>query len=411
MNILIKFDNYLLFDLIKDYFYIKYNYFLYFKKYKNINYDLIISINNKDDEINDKIIINCCKIIFKESEYFKLLLGDLLNNRFFSKRYRINSFLFFTDFITGLDFIIKKGKVGKSYNLYPSKKEQINDKDFLILLQERIKLILNKDVNFKIKSKISKVTKKKNNIEMIKLGWKQSYSLKILIDNFLRKYFIINPNYDLVFSVVTNKKAIHILNFISNVIKFNEKNNILIVLHLDEKNYNIKNIYESSYVLVNNIYYDKIKGTQLEFIPIIDNFNFLEELKVKYNNYIYLSSNSRFIKQNKKITKNSFEYKFIKTKQNIKSLKKWHWNRFKKNKEILEIFRKSEIELTGFNLSGVIFDYNLIKDIIFFIENFKILEKIKDGYGMIEILIPSLSKYYLGFKLNSILKIFFKTYS
>ena len=87
------------------------------------------------------------------------------------------------------------------------------------------------------------------------------------------------------------------------------------MLHLDEKNYKIKNIYESSYVLVNNIYYDKIKGTQLEFIPIIDNFNFLEDLNIKYNNYIYLSSNSRFIKQNKRIEKHSFEYKFIKTKQ------------------------------------------------------------------------------------------------
>ena len=67
-----------------------------------------------------------------------------------------------------------------------------------------------------------------------------------------------------------------------------------------------------------------------------------------------------------------------------------------------------EIELTGFNLSGVIFDYILFKDIILFIKNYELVEKITDGYGIIEILIPSLSMYFLGYKLKSILKIYFE---
>ena len=48
-----------------------------------------------------------------------------------------------------------------------------------------------------------------------------------------------------------------------------------------------------------------------------------------------------------------------------------------------------------------------MSDIILFIDKYKLIEKVVDGYGMIEILIPSLSKYFLGYKLKSILKIYF----
>ena len=64
-----------------------------------------------------------------------------------------------------------------------------------------------------------------------------------------------------------------------------------------------------------------MKGTTLELLPIIDNFNYLEKMHINYNNYIYLSSNSRFIKQNKKIQNYELEYKLIKTKQDISKLR------------------------------------------------------------------------------------------
>ena len=50
----------------------------------------------------------------------------------------------------------------------------------------------------------------------------------------------------MVFSVVT-KKVLNILSLFQ-MLRFNQKNNILIVLHLDEKNYKIKKIYENSFV-------------------------------------------------------------------------------------------------------------------------------------------------------------------
>ena len=64
----------------------------------------------------------------------------------------------------------------------------------------------------------------------------------MIIDNYLRLNYLnknINNTFNLVFLVITNKKVLNVLSFISNVIKFN-KNNILILLHLDEKNYKIK---------------------------------------------------------------------------------------------------------------------------------------------------------------------------
>jgi hypothetical protein len=410
MNILINYTNKKLLELIRYYFSNKYNHSIYFDKYNNLNYDLIISINKEEENEVDKneINIRCCDVILNNSEYFKLLIENLLNNKFDSKRYRLNSFLFFSDFLTGLETIIINGKKGEKYNLYPSNKDQINDINFLNLLKKRIKKILDIDILVEIKGKIYIVNDRKSNIKLVELGWRKFFTLEMIIDNFLRINYSKNTVYDLMFSVITNKKSINILSFISNLIKFNEENNILIVLHLDEKNYKIKKIYENSYVKVNNIYYDKVKGTKLELIPIIDNFNFLEELKINYSNYIYLSSNSRFIKQNKKIINKKLEYKFKKKKQDIKKLRKWHWNRFKKNKEIINIFKDLEIELTGFNLSGVIFDYILFKDIILFIKNYELVEKITDGYGIIEILIPSLSMYFLGYKLKSILKIYFE---
>ena len=409
MNILIKYDNKKLFELIKYYLESKHNYNIYFCNEDNLNFDMIISINSKVIDKNT-ININCSKVILNNSEYFNLLIKDLLKNKFKPKRYRLNSFLFFVDFLTGLEMIILKGKKGEIYKLYPSKKDQMNDNKFLDLIKKRIKKLLGIDILYKIESKIYTVNDRKNNIKLIKLGWRQFFSIEMIIDNYLRLNYLnknINNTFNLVFSVITNKKVLNVLSFISNVIKFNKKNNILILLHLDEKNYKIKKIYENSYVKVNNIYYDKMKGTTLELLPIIDNFNYLEKMHINYNNYIYLSSNSRFIKQNKKIQNYELEYKLIKTKQDISKLRKWHWKRFKKNKEIVRIFKDLQIELTGFNLSGVIFDYKLMRDIVLFINKYKLLEQVVDGYGIIEILIPSLSKYFLGYKLKSILKIYF----
>ena len=135
MNILIKYDNKKLFELIKYYLESKHNYNIYFCNEDNLNFDMIISLNSKDIDKNT-ININCSKVILNNSEYFNLLIKDLLKNKFKPKRYRLNSFLFFVDFLTGLEMIILKGKKGEIYKLYPSKKDQMNDNKFLDLIKK-----------------------------------------------------------------------------------------------------------------------------------------------------------------------------------------------------------------------------------------------------------------------------------
>ena len=203
--------------------------------------------------------------------------------------------------------------------------------------------------------------------------------------------------YDIIYSVIFHQSIEFINNFIENIEKYNEQNNYLIIIHLSEDLYEERDKIYKKNVSINSRFFDKKLHTELIFKSILQNCEYLLKNKIKFNNFMTLSSSNRFIKQapkfnmcNNKLTKN-------KNSTDIEKLKKWYWYELlMKNSEIVSLFDNLKIELICGQVSGRLYPKNIILEIYKFIREKDIFNLIRKSYFVFdELILPSLAKYFM----------------
>lgn len=98
---------------------------------------------------------------------------------------------------------------------------------------------------------------------------------------------------------------------LENLKKYNKLNNYLVIMHLSDKLYNLKDhIKLSNNILINPDHFNKKPHTHLILKAHIINCNYLVDKKIEFSNFVPLSSRCYFVCQSPKFLIN--EYKIVK---------------------------------------------------------------------------------------------------
>ena len=204
--------------------------------------------------------------------------------------------------------------------------------------------------------------------------------------------------YNIVYSITFHQDIDFVNHFLKNIEKYNIENNYLVIIHLSDKLFKIKDQIYQKNVIINPIHYNKQLMTHLLMKPFIENCEYLISKNIKFDNFITLTSSNRLVRQAPK-----FEYKDIKlcenkVIQNTADLKGWHWPKFLKNKKIVNIYKENKIKLIGGQVSGRLYHEKVITKICKFIRQNGIMKIFKNELCFEEIILPSLANYYMKTK-------------
>ena len=200
--------------------------------------------------------------------------------------------------------------------------------------------------------------------------------------------------YDIIYSIIFHQEIDIVNHFLKNIEKYNTVNNYLVIIHLSNELFKIKDKIYGKNVIINCIHYNKRRFTHLTMKPHIENCEYLINNHIKFNNYMLLSSGCRFVRQAPKFEYNNKKLYKKEVEQNISDLKGWHWPKFLKNKNIVDIFQENKIKLIGGQVSGRLYPRNIIIQICKFIRQKKFFYIIQQESVFDEIILPSLFNYY-----------------
>jgi len=209
-----------------------------------------------------------------------------------------------------------------------------------------------------------------------------------------------NKKYDIIYSILFHQKIDYVNNCIENINKYNKNNKFLIIAHLSDELYKNKNLLNKKNVIINPIHFNKKKRNKTILKAIIDNFEFLKNNKINYNYCMTLSSTNRFVRQTPKFKKENLKNIF--SKIDFPYNKMIQKNKLSKYKNIYDIFKKYNMNIEIGQVSGRLFNKDLIDYICYLTKKYKILNKNKIYDNFIEeIWLPTLSTHYLKQKQKS----------
>jgi len=208
--------------------------------------------------------------------------------------------------------------------------------------------------------------------------------------------------YDVIYSLCFHQQIDYVNHYLKNLEKYNINNKYLVIINLSNDLSKVRDkIYDRNVI----IYYKSSNKRRITYDLMnayIDNYIYLKLLNLKFNNYMLLTSSSRFVKQISKLE----EYKGdigIFEGGNLCHLKSnWpHTNNFFKNKKIINIFKENKIDICYNEVVGTIYPEKVFGKIVDFItsNNFKI--KIESETVFEEIILPSLYKYFTNKNLDN----------
>lgn len=202
--------------------------------------------------------------------------------------------------------------------------------------------------------------------------------------------------YNIVYSIVFHQSIDFTNHFLKNIEKYNLENKYLVIIHLSDNLYHKKEEIYKKNVIINPIYYNKKISTHLLLKAFIENFEYLISQKICFNNFMTLTSSNRLVRQAPKFELQNIQICEDKTIQNINDLKGWHWPVFLKNKNIVKVFQNNQIKLISGQVSGRLYPKNVLEKICEFIRVNKIIDLITKEIYFEEIILPSLSNYYMN---------------
>lgn len=205
-----------------------------------------------------------------------------------------------------------------------------------------------------------------------------------------------NSNYepfDIVYSVLVHEKLDCVLDFIYNICYFNKSNKILIVIHPNEEIFfQIKNIQLPNFIIINPKPYNKNKYTYSLLKGYIDNFNLISH--INFNVYCIIASNCMFVKNVDMKIINEIANDIDNYNQHftLEYLKINHKD-FLKNDELIEFFKKLNIDIKIEFHEGAVYTKKLFQNIIDFIESNNLIPMIKFDFVAEEILLATIENY------------------
>jgi len=203
--------------------------------------------------------------------------------------------------------------------------------------------------------------------------------------------------YDIDYSITAHENFNILNQLIDNILKFNKEYNVLICLNLNKYMYENKKNIKMNNVIINTIFLDKNKYTSDILKAHIDNFQFLLDQNIKFNNIMLLASNCMFIKQFKLPDKNIYNDQIYLTyfKDNdLSKLKKWHWSSILENEIIINILINNKIKIVKGQHEGRLYNFKLYNNIYNFIKDYNILNLVEKETVFEEFLLQSLEHYY-----------------
>lgn len=218
--------------------------------------------------------------------------------------------------------------------------------------------------------------------------------------------------YDIIYSVIFHQELDYVNHYIKNVEKYNKNNKFLIVLHLSDILYELRDKLYLKNSIVNTTYYNKASYTHLILKATMENLNFIISNNIEFKYFMPLSSSLRFVKQainfsENIVNKQEIENKISQTYDELnKNIHVVNWGKnILKNRKIMDILKEKKIPVSIRAFSGIVYPKNLIIKIHNFIYDNDIFNLIECEIPFEEFLLQSLSKYY-GYLLPSYCHIF-----
>ena len=147
--------------------------------------------------------------------------------------------------------------------------------------------------------------------------------------------------YDVIYSLCFHQQIDYVNHYLKNLEKYNINNKYLVIINLSNDLSKVRDkIYDKNVIIYHKSSNKRIITYDL-MNAYIDNYIYLKLLNLKFNNYMLLTSSSRFVRQISKLE----EYKGdigIFEGSNLCHLKSdwYHTNEFFENKKIINILKK-----------------------------------------------------------------------
>lgn len=213
--------------------------------------------------------------------------------------------------------------------------------------------------------------------------------------------------FNVVYSIRLHQEVEYINHLLKNIEKNNTKNNYMVIIHLSTDIFKVKEQIYTKNVIINPIHYNIPElYTHLLMKSFVQNVEYLVEKDIKYANIITLSSGMRFVRDIPIIKINNTNICKNEVIQDIEELQGWNWPAFKKNKDIIDIFKKNKIKLMFGVYTGRIYPRNVSIEICKFIRNNNIMNIIQNETVFDEIILPSLGNYYMNKNIHKYSHIF-----
>ena len=212
--------------------------------------------------------------------------------------------------------------------------------------------------------------------------------------------------FDIAYSVIFHQSPSYVNHFLKNLDFFNKNNKYIVVLHLSTNLYEKREHINGKNFIINNVCSDKRKYTMCITKATLQNYKFLLDSNVEFNNFMTISSACRFIKQAPHFENRDTQVRNFKKEVELEKYRKWHWNFFKKNSKIINILVSNQMSFCGGQLSGALYERNIFQEIYDFIIDNDILNKVTKQICFEEILLPTLYKYFTGKRYETYCRIF-----
>lgn len=207
--------------------------------------------------------------------------------------------------------------------------------------------------------------------------------------------------YNIVYSIIFHQDLDYVNYYLRRLEKYNVNNNFLVIIHVNEKLYNIKDKIYKKNVIINPIYKNKnINGPSSDIMKAwIENFEYLISNKIEFLNLMILSSSGLWIRQAPKFENNN-NLKMCKNEFIQKDLDKlypywYHWKNILKNKKIIKLFQDNKIQILNTEISGNVYSKQVFYKITEFIRMNNFFELIEEETVFGEFVLDSLANYYL----------------
>ena len=223
--------------------------------------------------------------------------------------------------------------------------------------------------------------------------------------------------YDIVYSLTVHEQPDVINNTLQNIKKYNNNNNILIILHANIKIYvtflptdDIKSI-----TLINPKPYNKKGGTMSLTKAHLDNYEYLLSIGIKFKYMMLLASNCMFCKQMPKmadIIPTAISDRRYKRDVEVIHPKGWcHWPAFYNNNIMRSVMRNDKIEYVYAQHEGFVMSWDLVKNINKYMRKNNFFNIVECETVFEEIIFPSLEKYFQGNVGNRYCKIYWQNWN